>query len=148
MRKSEKAIQNEVRNALAGSCLLFRANVGTGWTGEVVRRSGGEVVLAGARPLSSGLPLGFSDLFGLVPVVVTPEMVGQTLGVFVAVEMKSETGAVREEQEAFIKAVRKNGGRAGVARSVADARAIAGLGITSENEQPAKPKNSRTKSRA
>ena len=32
------------------------------------------------------------DLFGLVPVKVTPDMVGQTVGVFVALEVKTETG--------------------------------------------------------
>jgi hypothetical protein len=50
--------------------------------------------------------------------------VGRTLGIFTAIEMKSETGRVRYEQTRFLAAVTKHGGRAGAALSVADARRI------------------------
>lgn len=126
--------QNTIRNDLAGECLLFRANVGVGWQGagkpyiaarpQMYPLQRGDVVLRNARRFDTGLPEGFSDLFGLKPVVITPDMVGQTIGVFVGIECKSATGRAREQQPKFIAAVRRNGGRAGFARSTEHARDI------------------------
>lgn len=122
----EHGIQNEIRNALAGQCLLFRANVGSAWTGtKVTKLPGNRVVIDGARPFTTGLPPGFSDLFGLVAVTITPDMVGQQLAVFTALEVKSAKGKPTENQENFLKAVNDNGGRAGVVRSIEDAVRIA-----------------------
>jgi hypothetical protein len=122
---SEHKIQNEGRNALAGRCLNFRVNVGQAWTGEAHRLPNGDVLLKNARPFSTGLPAGFADTFGLTPAVVTPDMVGQTIGVFHAIEYKAAGGRVSPKQAAFLQAVRANGGRAGVAKSAADAVRIA-----------------------
>lgn len=133
---SEHRIQNEIRNALAGRGLFFRANVGKGWTGSSVTRvsrsgmvyaEAGAVVLAAARPFDTGLPAGFSDVFGLVPVTVGPQHVGQTLALFAAIECKAPAGRVSPGQRAFLEAVTREGGRAGVARSVDDALQIVGL---------------------
>lgn len=119
---SEHAIQNEIRNALAGKALIFRANVGQAWTGSKVSKlPGNRVMISDARPFSTGLPTGFSDLFGLVPVVITADMVGQVVAVFTALEVKTAKGKASEKQTAFIRAVNDNGGRAGVVRSADDA---------------------------
>ena len=119
---SEHAIQNAIRNALAGECLLFRVNVGSAWAGSRVDRlPGGRVLIHDARPFSTGLPPGFADTFGLVRVVITPDMVGRELGQFLAGEIKTPTGRVSDKQAAFLKAIQLNGGRAGVWRSVDDA---------------------------
>lgn len=126
---TEHAIQNTIRNALAGKGLIFRANVGQAWTGDAKRLPGpgNRVLLENARPFSTGLPAGFSDLFGLVPVTITPDMVGQQVAVFVALEVKTAKGRASDKQQAFIKAVNDNGGRAGVVRSAEDAvRVVAG----------------------
>lgn len=132
--KLEHAIQNEIRNALTEECHLFRANVGVGWQGVgrpfktphpiTVNMNPGDVLLRQARPFDTGLPPGFADTFGWVPVVVTPEMVGQTVAVFIGLEIKSQSGAVRDNQTAFVNAVNRAGGRAGFARSTDDARDI------------------------
>lgn len=123
---SERAIQNEIRNALAGKGLFFRANVGQAWTGERVERvshrgvlhvSPGDVVLRSARPFSSGLPVGFADLFGLVPEVIQQHQVGTTLARFVAIECKTGTGRPSKQQAAFLQAVEREGGISGICRS-------------------------------
>lgn len=64
--------------------------------------------------------VGSSDILGITPVVVTPEMVGQTLGVFTAVECKTETGRQSKAQQTFQAMVTRNGGVYIVARSPED----------------------------
>lgn len=122
---SEHKTQNEGRNALVDVCLNFRANVGQGWTGNVTRLPNGDIYIKNARPFSTGLPAGFADTFGLTPVVVTADMVGKTIGVFHAIEYKSLKGKAATLQNNFIAAVRANGGRAGIARTEAEAIDIA-----------------------
>lgn len=121
---AEHKLQNEIRNALAGGCLAFRANVGSAWIGEAQRVNYSDVLIKNARPFSTGLPVGFSDLFGVVDVEITPDMVGQKVGVFFALEVKAPNGRTSAKQEAFLKAVKTFGGRAGVARSAEDALKI------------------------
>lgn len=123
---SERATQNEIRNALAGRGLIFRANVGRAWQGEVVGRRRDELILRDPRPFDTGLPVGFSDLFGLIPVVIGPEHLGQTFARFAAIEVKAAEGRVRKQQAQFLAAVEANGGLAGVARSPVDALRIIG----------------------
>jgi len=55
-------------------------------------------------------------------------MVGQQVAVFTSIEVKTPTGRVRPEQQAWLAVVRGAGGIAGVARSVEDA-----LRITTED---------------
>lgn len=67
-----------------------------------------------------------SDLIGWTTVTVTPDMVGQRLAVFTAVEVKdgSFKGTPRNDreraQEAFLKYVRDGGGLAAFAASEGD----------------------------
>ncbi len=77
------------------------------------------------RQLMAGLQAaGSSDLIGFRPVKITEDMIGRTIAVFTAVEVKTATGAAKEEQSMFIEFVLKNGGFAGVARSPKDAKNI------------------------
>jgi len=55
---------------------------------------------------------------------VTPDMVGQRLAVFTSIEIKTPTGRVRPEQQAWLGVVRGAGGIAGIARSVTDAESV------------------------
>lgn len=126
---TEHALQNAIRNALAGKALIFRANIGSAWTGSKVQKlPGNRVLIHDARPFSTGLPPGFSDLFGLVSVEITPEMVGQRVAIFTALEVKTPRGRVSEKQGNFLQAVNDNGGRAGVVRSVDEALELIGGG--------------------
>lgn len=126
---NEHALQNTIRNALAGLCVLFRANTGSGWQGDVVRgpravvMGRNDVLLRNARPFSTGLPPGFSDTFGLVAVTITPDMVGQTIAQALFGEIKTDIGRVSPKQAAFLRAMKTHGARADVWRSVEDALA-------------------------
>ncbi|MFM9089413.1 MAG: VRR-NUC domain-containing protein, partial [Cyanobium sp.] len=64
------------------------------------------------------------DLKGLRQVVIGPEHLGQTLAVFSALEVKTTRGRIREEQEKFLQLVQQLGGRAGVVRSMEEARLL------------------------
>ena len=92
---------------------LFRNNVG-----RLPDARGGWVAY--------GLCVGSSDLIGWTPVVVTPALVGRTLPVFTALEIKSPRGRVTPEQTAFLAAVRRAGGIAAVVRTEAEAAAALG----------------------
>lgn len=100
------------------STRLFRNNVGMGWVGKAQRCKDGSVLIENARPLHAGLCEGSSDLIGWHSIVVTPELVGKRLAVFVGLEAKTGSGRLEKEQIAFIAAIHRAGGVAGEARSV------------------------------
>lgn len=95
----EHKIMNEIRLGVADECVTFRANVGK------VRTPDG-------RYFDTGLPAGFSDIFG----------VRKSDGKAVFIEVKTKSGKVSEKQEKFINAMQENNAIAGVCRSVEDAK--------------------------
>lgn len=107
---SEAAVQNNVRlEASHKGMRLWRNNVGGDDRG--LRWGLCNETAAVNKVLAS------SDLIGIEPVLVTPALVGQTIGRFLAVEVKESgwnyTGTGREvPQFNFIKLVRSLGGRA------------------------------------
>lgn len=96
-------------------------HVGHGWVGTQTKRTEHTITLHDPRPLTAGLGVGSSDLIGFTPVVITAEMVGSTVAVFTAVEVKSASGRPTQPQLDFVKMVRDAGGIACVARSSQDA---------------------------
>ena len=94
----EHRIQNDIRAAVAPYCIIFRMNVGAGRTED-------------GRYFSTGVPRGFSDLFG----------VRRCDGRAVFIEVKAPTGKPTEQQSNFINKMRSYGAIAGVCRSVKDA---------------------------
>lgn len=118
----ETKLTNTVMLALSqAGCTIWRNETAGAWVGRPVHREGQLVTLANARMIQAGLCKGSSDLISITPITITPDMVGQTLGVFTAVEIKTATGRTTQEQDRFLAAVRAAGGIAGVARSVDDA---------------------------
>ena len=112
---SETTIVQNIRLALSnGFVRLFRNNVGV-----LQDREG--------RYVTYGLCKGSSDLIGWKSLVITPDMVGKRIAQFIALEAKSASGKVTDEQRAFILAVRQAGGRAGMARSTQEAKEIIGV---------------------
>lgn len=95
---TEHEIQNEIRAALAPFCVIFRTNVGTGYTKD-------------GRYFSTGLPKGFSDLFGF----------RRCDGRAVFVEVKKPGGRISHEQKHFISSMRNLGAIADICYSAAEA---------------------------
>lgn len=117
-RSDETKVSNDIQLALGrGPVRLLRNNVGA------LKDVAGRLVRYGLGQSGGTRVVGTSDLIGWRSVTITPDMVGKTLAVFAAVEVKDRANPT-PEQEAFIEAVNRAGGLAGVARSVEDARAI------------------------
>ena len=98
----------------------------TGKHSRMWRNNCGVLIDSRGQRVTYGLCPGSSDLIGLRALTITPEMVGETVAVFVAVEVKRPDfrGKVPEHQQQFITTVRELGGRAGFATSVSEAAAI------------------------
>lgn len=90
----EHDVQNRIRAALAPYAVIFRANVGRMQTPD-------------GRYFSTGLPVGFSDLFGF----------RRSDGKALFIEVKTERGRASEKQKQFLSKMREYGAIAGVARS-------------------------------
>jgi hypothetical protein len=93
---------------------LFRINAGIGWTGRIVEHSDEFIRLKFPRPFH-GAPTGFPDLIGWKTVEITPEMIGQKIAVFQAVEVKA-TGDLSDEQRKFRDVLTSMGGEFRVMR--------------------------------
>jgi len=119
---NEHDLQNQIRLAVGKeqAATLFRANVGGGWTGDVVSRSQGRVVLANARRFSTGLPAGFPDLFGFK----TIEIGERKIAAFAFVEVKTPCGRASEKQKHLHDFLQGAGAIGGVARSPEEALKI------------------------
>ena len=110
----EHEIQQRIRLACGrGPVRLWRNN-----TGALVDQQG--------RFVRFGLCKGSSDLIGLRSLEITPEMVGQRLAQFVALEIKTAQGVLSPEQQAFLRLVKQLGGVAAVCRSVEEAEQLLG----------------------
>ena len=107
MRNPETNIMNKIMLAMSKKgYLIWRNQVG------LFKTLDGRTVNIGIK--------GSSDLMAVKPTVITPEMVGQTLAVFVAVEVKTATGRQSEPQKKWQKAVEKLGVKYILARSEND----------------------------
>ena len=109
----EQDIQSKIRIDFSKQIpdgLLFRANVGQAFTGSRIRKNAdGSITIFDPRPFNTGLPVGFSDLFGVLPG-----------GKALFLEIKSEKGKPTMEQTNFLNTVSMRGALAGVARSFED----------------------------
>jgi hypothetical protein len=111
---SEHEIQQRIRLASGrGAVRLWRNN-----TGALVDQQG--------RYVRFGLCKGSSDLIGLRALEITPELVGQRLAQFVALEIKTAQGVLSPVQRAFLRLVQELGGVAAVCRSVEEAEQLLG----------------------
>ena len=92
---------------------IFRSNVGEGWIGKAVFFSKpakidvypGDVIIRKAKRIHFGLATGQGDYLGF-----------SKDGRFISIELKTETGKIRDEQIIWRDAVNKAGGIAGIVR--------------------------------
>mgnify|MGYP002719547134 CR=1 FL=1 len=98
---TEQDIQNKIRLELSKVGIVFRANVG-------------KVKMKDGRWFDTGLPKGFSDLFGF----------RKSDGRMFFIEVKNEKGRASKEQLHFLKVMKENGALTGIARSPEDALKI------------------------
>ena len=99
---TEADLMRQIMVALsADGHFVARANVGLFFTAD-------------GRPVKTGLPKGFSDLFGH----------RQADCHAFYLEVKTATGRATKEQLAFIAAMKKRGAIAAIVRSVEDARRV------------------------
>lgn len=94
----ETIIQNKIRLAISDIAVTFRANVGSFKRGD--------------RFISSGLPVGFPDLFGF----------RIADGRFFVMEIKTEKGRLSKAQREFLESIKKFPVISGVVRNEKEAR--------------------------
>ena len=97
----EADIQNAIRLALNPHAVIFRVN-------------SGKVRMQDGRYFDTGVPPGFPDLCGF----------RKSDGKMIFIEVKNETGRLRDEQKKFIEIVSQYDVIAGIARSAEEAVAI------------------------
>ncbi len=120
--KSEAAVQQEIRlESARRGWRLWRNNNGA------CKDENGRLIRYGLANDSAKMnqEIKSSDLVGITPVIITPEMVGQTVGVFTSIEVKRQgwhyTGTGREAaQKKWIDLVISLGGHSGFAADVED----------------------------
>lgn len=133
----ESDIQNDVLLAISeAGGVAFRYNVGSGWISDkftkvkipehapkpykMMKCYNGDVVVRHARWFNAGPPAGHTDLGGVLPVTITPDMVGQTIGVAIYPELKTKTGKAKKHQDVFMTAMRGYGALSGIIRAPED----------------------------
>ena len=108
MRNAETNIMNKIMLKMSKNGYLpWRNNVGV-----FKSMDGNQTIRIGQ--------VGSSDIMAIKPTVITQDMVGQTIGVFVAVEVKTENGRQSEPQKKWQTAVEKLGVNYILARSEDD----------------------------
>lgn len=130
MAKSESVVDKEAGLACsqAFKCVLFRNNVGA------FKDKAGQWVRYGIANESAAMNnhTKSSDRVGWTPVTITENMVGKTVAVFTAIEMKKEnykpSGKAQNEhfeaQQRFCNTVTRAGGIGGIVRSAGAALAL------------------------
>jgi hypothetical protein len=124
----ESSIQSKIMLDLGSrpDVRLFRNNVGNGFHGQVFEESPRCVTLINYRRVQYGLCVGSGDLIGFKSVVITPEMVGRRVAIFVSSETKRPKENPKPAQDNWRIMVGNLGGFSGVVRSVEDAQTLVG----------------------
>lgn len=134
---------NLMRVIMLAACKLrnvrvFRNNTGQAWQGKnkfypvspspmkVFLPPGHRyVIITDPRPIDAGLVEGSSDLIGWTEVVITPEMAGQKVAIFTALEVKKDIKSITSvKQLNFLTVIKNAGGIAGLARSTDEAERL------------------------
>ena len=93
---SEKQATANLKLSLNHSETLFRNNNGS--------------YIHDGRRIIYGLGTGTSDFIGWTVKTITADMIGRSVAIFTAVEVKASDGKTTQEQQKFLDLVNKNGG--------------------------------------
>lgn len=102
--ESSDLLPKLIKKASSLGARLWRNNVGT-----LQDRHGNYV--------NYGLCVGSSDLIGYSVRTITPDMVGQKVAIFTAIEAKAKRGVATERQIEFVRAVNVDGGIAQIVKT-------------------------------
>jgi hypothetical protein len=102
----EKNLQNLLRLNLPKNVRLFRNNIGVCKTEHTT--------------IVYGLCPGSSDLIGWTSTEITADMIGKKIAIFTALEVKTETGKISDDQKIFLENVKNSGGIAKICRKLED----------------------------
>jgi hypothetical protein len=120
----EQGIQNQILTAMGRKgAYALRINSGTFWGGKMVKHDGKYLVLENPTKIQGAIA-GTSDIVGCKPITITPEMVGNKIGRFVAIEVKKPGENAKDHQAKYLSVMKSMGAIVGVARSPEDAIAI------------------------
>lgn len=129
--KPERTIQHDIMKRIGEQCpavRVFKNDTGMAYRGQklsAIVNGRRETIIRNPKPIHYGLFKGSSDLIGWKSVTVTQEMVGTTMSVFVALEVKKPVGSkTSDEQKIFIRNVLQSGGIAGIVQSPDDAEEL------------------------
>lgn len=122
MSKSHAELVNDIRlNCSDENTKLFLNSTGKAYpitAIQVVLKENPEL-----KPLFSQLPIityglavGGHDIIGIRKIKITPDMVGQEIGVFCGIEVKTEKDKLRQEQKNFDNMTKSMGCFSGTAR--------------------------------
>lgn len=110
MGQLENNLKNEVDSNLASFQRLWRINCGFGWISSRIEKCRGFIKLYNARPFR-GAEKGISDCIGFDSIIITQEMVGKRVAVFVGSELKAtKNDKLNKDQGNFKKLIVKMGG--------------------------------------
>jgi len=110
MGQKENNLKNEVDAGLTTWQRLWRINCGFGWISSRVEKCKGFIKLYNARPFR-GADKGLSDCIGFDSIIITPEMVGQRVAIFVGSELKAtKNDKLKTDQTNFKNLIVKMGG--------------------------------------
>lgn len=110
MGQLENNLKNEVEGNLTTDQRLWRINAGMAWAGKIISRTAGKITLMNPRPFF-GAPKGTPDMIGFDSIIITDEMVGQRVAVFVGSELKATPrDKLKKDQVNFKNLLVKMGG--------------------------------------
>ncbi len=114
-------LESLLRKLNRGNIRMFRNNVGVAYQGNVKDLGFRKKLIINSSVIKFGLCPGSSDLIGWKSITITPEMVGQRIAVFTAVEVKRpKKSRASEGQLNFIEQVKQAGGIGLIVKSEED----------------------------
>lgn len=120
MSKTQQPLFTTSESTILSRVMLRLSDLGA----RVFRNNVGVATAPNGAVIRYGLCNGSSDLIGWKTVTITSDMVGKSVALFVAVEVKSLKGRASSEQKNFIERVKQSGGIAGIVKNEAEAEVL------------------------